>query len=504
MQSVAALVMALQKQGITLFRDGDAVRYRADTTPVGAVIDAISRKREELFLYFRARDAAQLPLVKIGANPPQPSITQEIWWKWIDPGASLTLSLIEFLKDGDAETIENAMRAMVARHETLRSCFGEENGVLNVTFNAAADFTVERESRAVPATAEDVKSCLDEFTARPLVAMAPWLVRAKIIVVPGKGHVAVMVINHMVVDGTSIDILRAELRRHVVGGPELISRRTDKTFSYADFASWQRESCAGSGRALSDYWRAWTLNQPEILSPYEKRALRWQSGKKVRRTFTIPAFAHRRLVEFARRHATFPFFVHLTLLARAVAVWSGQEVVALRCISDARILPEFSSLVGLMTGADAISVRLNPGEDFLASLRQVETEFHAATRLRLPNIYAVAPFATQWQPDGQQHNIGIVLNYRKSSGQSAGTAVADGQETWPPAEGVPRHDDWPHDVSPVCLELTQLGTATTAAFLLHENLLSAAEQDGLIQIFFAVFHDTLLRDEGARSGLPAA
>lgn len=150
-------------------------------------------------------------------------------------------------------------------------------------------------------------------------------------------------------------------------------------------------------------------------------------------------------------------------------------------------------MVGLMTGADAIGVRLDPGEDFVASLRQVEAEFHAATRLRLPTIYAIAPFATQWQPDGQRHNIGIVMNYRKSSGQNAVSASFRQQQVWPPPEGVPRHDDWPHDVSPVCLELTQLGAQTTAAFLLHEDLLSPTEQDGLIEIFFAVFRDMLLQ-----------
>lgn len=152
-------------------------------------------------------------------------------------------------------------------------------------------------------------------------------------------------------------------------------------------------------------------------------------------------------------------------------------------------------MVGLMTGADALSVDLVPERGFLWNLKEIEEEYYAASRLRLPNIYALPPFATAstLEGEGQRFNVGIVINYRKSASRLSEAFSWHEKEAWPPSEGVPRRDVWPHDVSPVCLELTQLGEQATAAFLLHEEILSVAEQDGLIQAFFAVFQETILQ-----------
>jgi hypothetical protein len=147
-----------------------------------------------------------------------------------------------------------------------------------------------------------------------------------------------------------------------------------------------------------------------------------------------------------------------------------------------------------MTGADAFSVDLVPEQGFLGNLKEIEEEYHAASRLRLPNIYALPPFAVGpalESEGGQRYNVGIVINYRKLGSRLS--KPSHEQEVWPPFEGVPRRDVWSHDVSPVCLELTDLGEQATAAFLLHEDILSVAEQDGLIQALFAVFQETILQ-----------
>lgn len=500
MKTIAATVLQLQKKGVSLFREGDDIRYRtASGAPPAVILQELSRRRDELVLYWQARDSMVFPPLGHSGEPAQPSVTQEMWWRWIDRDTSLTLSLMEFVRGSSTEALVETIKGLVMRHETLRARFSEENGVLKVAFNAAADFKVETETLPSSATVESLKGLVDAFIARPLTAAADWLARAKVFCVPHKGHVAVIVANHMVVDGTSIDILRAELRRPekvpVPGGGE--------TLSYADFAAWQRTCLDRSGQALAAYWSAWSRSQPEILSPAGKIPMRWRPGTKVRRTFTIPRFAHSALIEFASENATFPFMVYLTLLALAVARWSGQSRFPLRSICDSRTVPALSSVVGLMTGADAIGISWNANHSFTDNLKEVEAEYHAAGRLRLPNIYAFPPFAMDAHDNDQRHNIAVIMNHRKTASHVGEIFLPP--ESWPPPEGVPRREIWRHPVSPICLELTQLGEMATAAFLMHEDILTAAEQDGFIQTFFNVFEETVLRgNEAAKELAPHA
>lgn len=493
MKSAAALALRLQKTGITLFQDGENIRYRTrSTAPIKVIMGEVYERRHALIRYLYARDAVDFPPVERHDGSPLPSITQELWWRWINPATSLTLSLIEMIKHHSTTQVTDAIRAVVASHDTLRSRFSEQNGILAVNFNAATDFEVETKTLSSSVGPESLKAHIDEFVARPLRAGASWLIRATVFAIPDKGHVAVIVANHMVVDGTSIDIIRADLRRHFarLGQPQSIRQN----LSYVDFAAWQRKYLARSGGALSEYWRDWSKNQTELQSPVGKLPMRWRSGKKVRRTFAIPTFAHSALVKFARENSTFPFMVYTTLLAFAVFRWSGQRSFPLRSICDLRSLPGLVATVGLMTGADAFSVDLVPEQGFLGNLKEIEEEYHAASRLRLPNIYALPPFAVGpalESEGGQRYNVGIVINYRKLGSRLS--KPSHEQEVWPPFEGVPRRDVWSHDVSPVCLELTDLGEQATAAFLLHEDILSVAEQDGLIQALFAVFQETILQ-----------
>lgn len=489
-ESVAALVAKLQKSGITLFRDGENVRYRhAAAGPDEEIVKQLSTRKDELFAFFIARERATLPPLTRAAIA-VPSVTQEIWWNWIDKTVSLTLNLIEFIRDSSPEQVAQAIHALVSEHDSLRSRFWEHGGQLRVAHNGGEDFQVEHQTLSAADGVGGLKACVDAFVARPLPADAAWLLRAKVIVLPGYGQAAVLVANHMIVDGTSMDILRRGLRQRT--GHSVPQAKAGPRFTYADFAAWQRSYLEQAGPALADYWRLWMKGRPELVSPVGKRTLRWQPGRKVRRSFVIPAFAQGALNRFAADHATFPFLVYATLLALAVSRWCGAPEFVLRTLCDARTLPQFAGMVGLMTGADTIHVHLDPGASFLGNLRRMEREYFASIKLRLPNIYAVPPFSVgpKVAAQDQAHNVGVVLNYRKIANPAQAT-LSGGELSWPPPEASPRHDEWPHVVSPICLEVTQAGSIATAGFLLHEDLLSKEEQDRLIGIFFEIFQKTL-------------
>lgn len=500
---MATIITELQKEGISFFPNGSEIRFKAAAgAPSDAMLRTLSLRRDEVAQYLRARDSVGGSPVTHSRGQPVPSPVQEMWWNWIDRDTSLTLSLIEFVRQRELDPVIAAIREITTKHEALRASFRETAGILLVTFNPVESFEMEVEILPSSVSRDVLKARVDEFTGRPLTAGSQWLVRGKVFGVPGYGHVAVIVANHLVVDGTSMDIMRRELRRYLNGtAPTEVKQGT---LRYRDFAQWQRDRLARSGDALSIYWRSWTRNQQEILSPSTRAPLRWQSGRKVRRTFTIPPFAQAAVVDAARRYATFPFLVYLTLFSLSIAHWSGQRAFPVRCICDGRVRPELAAMVGLMTGADAVSINIDPSADFPDLLRHVEREYHAAARLRLPNIYAFPPFATKPELDVsmQDHNVAVVLNYRKATGHAGEPHQPSEGADWPPPEGQPRHDHWRHVVSPICLELTQLDGVATAAFLLHEDILSVPEQDALIQSFFAIFWAKLLEGRREPSSVP--
>ncbi|MFG1665914.1 amino acid adenylation domain-containing protein, partial [Streptomyces sp. Y7] len=221
----------------------------------------------------------------------------------------------------DATAMRAAVGDVVARHESLRTVFAEdEHGAHQIVLSAdvaEAPFTVVdvAEEHVAERLSEVAGHCFDIEAELPV---ATWLLR-----VSQEEHVLVLLVHHIACDAWSRgplaqDLTAAYTARLSGGAPDW----EPLAVQYADYALWQQDLLGDdtdpdstAGRQLA-HWKQTLAGLPEQLDLPTDRprpAIADYSGDRV--TFEIPAELHGRLTALARASHTSAFMVVQTALS---------------------------------------------------------------------------------------------------------------------------------------------------------------------------------------------
>ncbi|MCC5615453.1 amino acid adenylation domain-containing protein [Nostoc sp. CHAB 5836] len=224
----------------------------------------------------KAPDRQELSLKRLPSqDEPIPiSLTQlELWFfDQFYPGNSIyNLPLVYRITGALNETaLEESLREIVRRHETLRSTFQVNNGqvVYAVVNDPVFDFSVidlqhlsetEREAQATQQAEQEIKHPFD-------LARGP-LLRSKLWRLNEQEYLFVAVTHHIVADGWSFSVLTQELAKvyeaFCEGKP---SPLTELPIKYTDFAQWQRQWLQGQVlESQLQFWKKHLGTSPPIL-----------------------------------------------------------------------------------------------------------------------------------------------------------------------------------------------------------------------------------------------
>lgn len=438
-----------------------------------------------------ARKAAFRPPVERSPFKGQPSLLQEQWWRWVSHLESerqhfseLTIQVQLTFPSASASRVEEAIRAVVTHHESLRYRFVDESGKLRVYLNSSTDFEVLIKT----ATSDEIVGLRKEFFALPVPANGQWLVKAAILPHPG-GIDALMIINHIVADATSNRMLEAEIQRLVLTGEDA---HPDQ-LQYSDYANWERDWLNNQGKPLIKHWLRWPAHDIALVSPSTGLPLQWSTGSKQSSKLFLPSSWAGEIRKVASRLRTTPFLVYLTAFTMAVAQWSGQYHFLVRNVGDGRwqksaLLP----IVGLLTVADPLEARVDPHGDFERTLRNLEAEYRTSMALRLPDIHAFPPgfgvSGKYW--NGLANNFAVNVNYMPARPSSHKLDAAGTENCldlfWPPKifRMTPVHRAY--SVSPIHLFVTEGNRNTAIDFKVNSGLLSSEDQDAIIEGFLRI------------------
>jgi amino acid adenylation domain-containing protein len=259
---------------------------------------------------------------------------------------------------------------LVARHETLRTIFGEHEGV---PWQTVADVPATplglADLRGAEATALEAR-CRVEIAAPFDFAHGP-LCRWTLLRTADEQHVLLVVAHHLVADGWSVGILARELAQlyRVARGANEPSL-PPLPVSYADCAAWEQAATPDDGAALA-YWREQLGDAPERIELATDRprsaspARAATSGARVGRV--LPVALLESLTQQARTLGVTPFVLFLSALAVVLQRWSGQSDLTIGTVASQRPRPETRGLVGDFTNFLALRLRLD-GTDDLAAL----------------------------------------------------------------------------------------------------------------------------------------
>ena len=300
-------------------------------------VAGLARRIEERMEGAEIRGRQAIPRVDRSRPLPLSFGQQRLWFMdRLEPGGS-TYNIGRGLRIRgalDRDALADALHAIGARHESLRTTFVEVEGTPSQVVSAEVSAALEQRDLG---SVEDVESrerelarVVSEEVSRPFDLGRRPLWRSVLIRVGPEEHVLLLTVHHIVADGWSFGIFFDELGRFysdtVAGRPADLP---ELSIQYPDYAAWQRDWLRGERlERLSDYWRARLAGAPGTLAlPGRRRRERpGSNGAFLRRVLTgeltasIDALAHR---EGTTRFTTI-LAVFQALLSREA---SGRDVV---------------------------------------------------------------------------------------------------------------------------------------------------------------------------------
>jgi amino acid adenylation domain-containing protein len=382
----------------TVGRDDDFFDLGGDSLKVGEVL---SRLRERaggeipLMLVFENSRLADLAaaLPTVGSSPggnvvparspdakPVLSFEQQRIWLECQLKATVAYNMhgSQWLRGPlDVPALERSIRAVIDRHESLRTTFPVAGG-LPVQRVAEPDpcwrITVEDLSGSRSGGAAAAERLADAQAAVPFDLTAGPLFRCLLVRLSETEHLLSMTVHHIISDGQSVRLILRELSAlYQVGGDIGRTALPPLPVQYQDYAVWQRNTLTGEHLATAvDYWRERLAGAPPALAlPTARRRSPSadMAGGKVRTALGADAAAA--VHKLCRVHGVTPFMAMLAALATVLRRWSGQDDLVIGVPVNTRAAANTEALVGLFVNTVPLRIELTGDPAFSEVLDRV-------------------------------------------------------------------------------------------------------------------------------------
>jgi|GEM_PF-5899682 len=322
----------------------------------------------------KALDRGPQPRPRTGDDTFPLSFSQERLWflDRLDPGNPAYNNGQRYELEGPLEcaSLERALGAVVARHESLRTGFEErgEHPVQRVLPVVSMTLPVIDLS-GLPGAALEAESARlgRRLFARPFALERGPLLRSVLLRHGSQGegpqrhgpqrHDWLVVIHHIVSDAWSMGIFVQEMMAGYTGG---LRSRPPLPIQYGDYAAWQREVLAEGALAEQlTYWRQRLAGAPPLLElPLDRPRPARPSARGGSCTVHIPAEIAAGLRELARQRRTTLFTALAALFGVLLGERSGQSVVCLGHPVAGRPRVELEGLIGFFVNTLVLRVDL--------------------------------------------------------------------------------------------------------------------------------------------------
>ena len=307
---------------------------------------------------------------------------QRMWFLWqLDPqsGAYNLPSAVRLQGALDEAALEQAFASLIARHETLRTVFRQDEDGHVYRLPAEQPLIVERQDLC-SLTAEQretqVREAAQAQARRPFDLATGPLLRVGLLKLGETEHVLLLTLHHMVSDGWSMGVLIEEFSAFYDGHCQgELATLQPLPIQYGDYALWQRSWLeAGEQQRQLDYWQAQLGEEHPVLAlptDYPRPAVSNHEG--VRHEFELEAGRVESLRAFARSQGASLFMVLLAGFTLLLHRYSGQDDVRIGVPIANRNRREVEGLIGFFVNTQVMRTQLDPqltGSQLLAAVRE--------------------------------------------------------------------------------------------------------------------------------------
>lgn len=245
----------------------------------------------------------------------------------------------------DVVAMSEAIRGLVARHESLRTRFVNEDGVPYQVIDPppqAFSLSVHNGTQA------SVQDWIDVAAATPFDLENGPVCRFSLLRIGPDDHVLMLVWHHIVIDGWSARQIFDELSaRYASARRGAAAAFPDLTVQPADHAAWQRRWLGGGEAAKQvGYWRAILADVVPLDFPADRPRPPRPTGAGATLRSAMPAGTSRALRDYVRSEGVSLLAVTLAAFQVLVGRHTGQQDLSIGSLLSGRTRPEMDALVG--------------------------------------------------------------------------------------------------------------------------------------------------------------
>ena len=358
----------LVKQLISRISTSCGVKLPVATVFQNATVASLSREVEALIAASNSVPATS----RVVHEHPLSRSQRRLWFlNQLDPDNAVYNIAFALSIDGSLrrDVLERSLKALVERHESIRTRFLEREGVPYCTVADARDWQLEFVDLSFLPHGEQQDEVLRfarEAARKPFFLDRGPLFRAIMLRKSADQNVLVLVMHHIISDGWSIGVLIQEvgsIYQALATGGEFPLKPLQ--FQFRDYVNWEQRESELSYAADLQYWReqlGGELPLLELPSDHVRPSLQSFNGRRV--TTFIPESLADQLHKFARKqNATF-FMVLLAAFKVLLLQYSGQEDILVGTPVAGRLKGEFESLIGFFVNNLVLRTSLDGNPSF--------------------------------------------------------------------------------------------------------------------------------------------
>ncbi|MFJ4454606.1 amino acid adenylation domain-containing protein [Pseudomonas sp. NPDC089392] len=275
----------------------------------------------------------------------------------------------------DQAVLQQALDALVQRHESLRTRFVSQEGEFHQEILDHCSLPLERVLFDGRPDEAALSEAVDAALKQPFDLLTGPLLRVTLLRVAEHKHVLALSMHHIISDGWSSDVLVQEfIQLYTALAEGRQAALPALPIQYADYAIWQRAWLeAGEAQRQLAYWQAQLGDEQPVLSlplDFARPATPSQRGAVVR--VDIGSEQAEALRSQARKGGHTLFVLVLAAVAVVLSRYSGQADIRIGAPNAGRNRTELEGLIGFFINTQVLRVQVDERATFAALLEQVK------------------------------------------------------------------------------------------------------------------------------------
>jgi mycobactin peptide synthetase MbtE len=284
----------------------------------------------------------------------------------------------EIDKDADRAKIEDVLKLLIERHESLRTEFQFMNGKLLQVVKKVVDFAVEE----LNTSPSNIRNSMQAFVKPFNLNEAP-LIRCGILSAGGSKKILMLDMHHIVCDGMSQAILLSDFLTLFKGG-----NLQPLAIHYKDYAEWEYAfQTTHEYSSHREFWlKQFETELPKLQLPTTNSASKEISDKGESVGFRIDKAIAKPLMDFFREEEITDFSGLFAVYFMFLSQLTGQEDIVIGINTSGRMQTELEGVVGMFVKTLPIRFQLDVKSTFKQFAKNVHTQLIQANSKQIYDL----------------------------------------------------------------------------------------------------------------------